>query len=562
MIRGLAAATAVAGLAAAACWRSPPPQVRPSPGASPSVVATETATGPDVTGTFRWAVQEPGAIVPAQATGRDDLAVVDALFDSLTALDENNRPVPAAALLWGSDPSATRWTFTLRPGATFHDGTPVDAASVARGWAAVAAGPAAHLLADVAGAAGAGGGPIAGVRAVAPDQLEVDLVRPMASFPAAVAHPALAPLPVAAVDPDRPIGNGPFRAEQPWAHGRFIRLARFPGWANGSQAPDPGPGAASGAETTSARVDELLFQILDPDAAYLAFQQGRVDFTALPLGALAEAVARYGRSADGYDGPGVLLGGMPVTYHLAFTLNAPPFDDREVRRGLSLAIDRERLAAENLDGGLDPARRLLPPAVAGDAADAAAAAAAECAHCRYAPAAAEARFVRRGIDELPLTISRGGGHERIADALRRDLAAVGVRLRIRALDFTEFRAAAAGGEPGAYRAGWTADHPTPDDVLLPLLHTPDPARALGEANVGGYSAPDVDALLDAASAMFDPTARRALYDEAERLALNRDVAIVPLLTYRHRAVASSRVAGLRYGPTGRIDVTRLTIRDG
>jgi oligopeptide transport system substrate-binding protein len=519
----------------------PPEPVRADPTPQPTPDAGDDA-GPD--GTLRYGVEEPEAIVPAFAAGPAEVAVVDAVFDSLTQVSADLDVEPSAAVQWGSDDEARTWTFVLRRDATFHDGTPVTAADVKFAWElAVREDVVGYHLRNVRGyddlRAGEGD-QLAGVEAAGERVLRVELDRPEAEFPALVAHPALAPVPQEAWerDPDtfaaQPVGNGPFMVAEPLVPGAFLRTARFDDWANGDE-----PAALS----------EVLFQFLDTDTAYLAFQQGRLDFTALPREALSDALDRYERSADGYRGPGVILGDAPSLYYLGFDLTEEPFDDVAVRRAVSLSIDRAALVGDAFDDNAAIARGAVPP-VLREARPGA------CRTCRYDPAEAEAIFTGRDIDELTLWLNREGGHIRVARQLRDDLAEVGVRLVLRTEEFGTYLDRLAAGDAGLFRFGWTLDHPTMSDALQPLFHSQSEPSA-GGFNFAGYAG--VDDLLDEARATLDPDLRRARYREAEDLVLNRDQVIVPLVTLRHRAVVSERVDGLVHGPMGTTNLAEVRV---
>lgn len=535
----------VLAVLAAGCVQAPAtaPGPEPAPTAVDPVTETSAPTGG---GTFRYAIQEPPAIVPPLAEGADAFAVVDAVFDALTTWGPDGQPLPAAATSWQANGDFTVWTFTLRDGATFHDGTPVTAADVKFTWEElVRLGRVRHHLASVNGydalVAGAASG-LEGIEAVSPSELRVTLRHPLATFPSVVAHPALAPVPAHAWQADargfreQPIGNGPFAMSGDWQHDGFVRVSRFDAWQNGPRAV----------------LDEIVFEITEPDAAYLAFQQGRIDFTALPVGALASAVEQFGEAADGVTGPGVLTGPMPVLYHLGFDVSQAPFDDPQVRRAISMAADRAAIVAENLEGNLQVARSAVPPAVAGARPD-------TCPACTQDREAARAVFAQRGITQLTLWYSRGGGHERIALQLQEDLDQVGVRLVLQSRDFPRFQEAIASGEAGLFRFGWAADYPTLDEMLYPLFHSTADPLADGSANYGGYADAHVDALLDAARGEGDAAARRQRYQEAEDLALGRDQAIVPLFFYRQRAVVTEGVEGLRLSPMGLVNLHEVRL---
>lgn len=541
--RGVAALT----LLLVACTSAPAsdPAAAP-PTADPTVPADDTQIA-EGGGTFRFGLSEPRAIVPAHASGSDELAVVNALFDSLTRWGEDLEPQPAAAIRWRANEDATEWTFFLRRGATFHDGSPVTADDVKFAWElAVREDVVGYHLRQVAGYAALRDGDadeLAGVEARGEHLLHVRLRAPNAEFPAVVAHPALAPIPREAWEADpaafreQPVGNGPFAAAEAWSRGTFLRAARFEDWRNGDGDP--------------AHLDEVVFQFTDLDSAYLAFQQGRLDFTELPPDALDDARSRYPQSEDGYDGPGVLQGDAPTVYFLGFDLDEPPFDDVEVRRAMSMAADRSAIADDNLGGNLSPAQALVPPALS-DARPMV------CTACRHDPDEAAEIFADRGIDELTLWFNQGGGHEPVARQLRADLADTGVRLTFRTVEFDDYLDRLEGGDAALYRFGWTLDYPTMANALVPLTHSMSTPES-GGFNYGGYAEGDVDALLDEARATRDPQERQRRYLEAEELVLDRDQAVVPLVSYHHGMVASERVEGLRHSPMGTTNLAEVRI---
>lgn len=554
--RSLGGVLCVLVLLAAACdggAAEPAPIAIPTP--TPSATATPTR---EAQGTLRIGIQEPVSILPATATAPSGQYVVDALFDSLTAWGPDAAAVPAAAVSWEADPEARVWTFTLREDATFHDGSPVRAEDFAFAWSLlVREDRLGYLLADVEGHAAVRDGQaerLAGLEAVDDRTLRVRLARPRGDFPVLAGHPALAPLSEAALraDPERfevrPVGNGPFLAAEDWAHGQFVRVTRFPDWRNG-----PLP----------ARVAEVVFQVLDADTAYLALQQGRIHVAGIPAGALANAVEVFGRASSPM-GPGVHTPAAPSLYFLGFNPAVAPFDDLEVRRAVSLAIDRPRLAGQTLEGTGRAATGLVPPALDDELF--------RCAACRHDTRQARALFAERGITELTLWFNRGGGHERIAALLREDLAEAGVRLAYRTEEFPAFLDAVRSGEAGLYRFGWQADYPSVLNAVEPLVAawavpgaTHGGASGTGGYNFARYADPVVDEALAAAALAVDPGVRRAAIQTVERTVLDGHQLFAPLITLRHRIAVRPEVAGLRIGPMGLADLERarlVTVRDG
>jgi peptide/nickel transport system substrate-binding protein/oligopeptide transport system substrate-binding protein len=522
-------------LLAAAC---DPPAEQPDTTPSPSTPSAGASQAQPEGATLRWAVREPAGIVPSVAVDSTALLVVDTLFDSLTDVTADGTIRPSAAVDWESFERGRRWRFTLRAGARYHDGTPVRAQDFITAWTmTVDQGRTGAHLQDVVGYRALRAGRadrLVGLRAPDERTLEVRLHRPNMELPAILAHPSLGPVPRSALDnagtfTDHPIGNGPYLMAEPWAYGQFIRVTRFDSWRNGLRA------------RSRERVREIVFRTVDADAGYVGFQQGRIDVTPVPAGALEQARRTYGEAIDG-RGPGVVDAREPSLYFLGVRVDRQPWDDPEVRRALSRAIDRAALVASDSDRQLDPARGLVPLSLPG-------AGRTSCDTCLYLPSLAESAFAAAGVTDITLTFDEGGGHEQIAQQIRRDLAEVGVRVELRSLPFEEYLTALEEGELGLYRFGWHAQYASAGAMLEPLLRSGAPREAGDGANYGGYSSEEVDELIDEARTTVSADDRIGLWAEVERIAL-RDQAVVPLFTYRQRTAISERIENLTLTPWG------------
>ncbi|HUH08233.1 MAG TPA: ABC transporter substrate-binding protein [Egibacteraceae bacterium] len=539
----LAAGVALCLLAVACVPQGSPQEPEPSLSPLPAAQRPDPLRGG---GTLSYAIQEPTAIVPPAAMTPSDLVVVDALFDSLTAFERDMSVIEAAAVTWEPEPGLTEWTFHLRDGARFHDQSPVTAADFKFAWEqAIGLDRSGYLLWMVDGYEALRDGSattLRGVDAIDELTLRIRLSTPYAELPAVLAHPALGPIPRHAWEaaPEeyqrQPIGNGPFQATEPWAKDKFIRVARFNDWPNGAPA----------------ALQEVLFRSYDVETAFVAFREDLVQFTTLPAGALSAAVERYGESVDGYTGPGVLRGDVPVLYYLGFNVARPPFDDPEVRRAISKAIDRDKIADANLDGNLRVARSAVPRGIRHAAPPA-------CGACAHLPDEARAIFEDREITEMELWFNGDGGHEGIAESIRADLAAVGVRLRLREVTYATYLSALRRGTPGMFRFGWVLDHPTADNILTPLFRSAADSAELS-ANYGGYASEEVDELLDRARRTALSQVRAAHLREAERIAVGQDMAVVPIVTLRHSAVVSDRVDNFYYSPLGLPNLDEVRLR--
>lgn len=499
----------------------------PSPASPTSASPTPDPDEPRRGGSLKFGLRwEPEAIVPGEVAESEELAVADALFDSLTAVGEDLEVQPAAAERWTVEEGGAVFTFHLREGARFHDGAPVTAGDFVRSWNRILSQDRdlAYRLSPVAGFDA--GAPLEGVEAVDPLTLRVRLAQPFYDFPALVSHPGLGPLPEGSDDAefaDMPVGNGPFQMAEPWQHDQFIRVVRF------DQHHDP------------AWLDEVVFRVFSgtgADAsAYREFRDGRLHLSPVPPEDLDVAASRHGRSPDGYHGPGVLDGESLILYYYGFNVQIPPFDDPEVRRALSLLVNRQAITGEVMRGTRAPATSLVAPPVPGQRPE-------TCPYCRFAPEEARELLEGKGIEELRLVYNEHPAHRAVAQRVKSDVErTTGISLALEEVSFDELREGVQNAEFGFFRLGWVADVPIMDEFLTPLFST----RALADTNVSHFSDPAVDDLLVRARATEDPGERAALYREAERGILEQ-APVAPVMFYRHSRVAAEAVRNLWYSP--------------
>ena len=360
-------------------------------------------------------LSEPAFIDPYNVKEMQGVMVDKALFDPLLAWDwDSNTAVPLAAAEAPtvSDDGLT-YTFKLREGMTFHNGEAVDAAAFKRGWERIAdpsmASPSeiGYHLSPVAGYAERAAGEadeIAGV--TCPDELtfQVTLTAPMADFPAVCCHPGLSPVPQAALDdPDSflemPIGNGPFKLDEPWQHNQYISASRFDDYYGDAPA-----------------LDGVYFSIqADPDTAFTAFKAGSIDFSQISTGQIKTTIDEYGQSEDGYTatpGAQVLTGTEISTYFLDCNMEDPVLADVDVRHAISCAINRDNIVDTLFEGTREPANSIFPRAIDDSEDDI-------WDYCTYDPDRAnellDKNYPRdssgsRGIS-LSLSYNGGGGHD-------------------------------------------------------------------------------------------------------------------------------------------------------
>jgi oligopeptide transport system substrate-binding protein len=498
-------------------------------------------------GTLALAIAEPVGVEPLMLVESEGTQVANALFDSLVAFDpKTSEVVPAVASDWETSEDATVWTFHLKKGTTFHNGREVTAADFKYAWERLAnpenESPVSYHLAAIKGFDDMQAGTskeLTGVKAVDNYTLEVTLAYPFADFINVVGHPALAPVPKEEVEKDpaayaeMPIGNGPFQMAEPWQHDQYVKLVRFDGYYG-----------------TAANVDGVDFKIVkDPETALLEFKAGNVDFTMFPSGQATAIANEYGTSPDGlevYPGQQTLLGPEVTMYFFALNTEDPILSNVDVRRALSLAINREAIASTLFEGIRSPASTIIPEGIVGYEDGA-------WPYSRFDRAQAASLLEKagypngEGMPEISILVNAGGDHEDVAALMQADLQALGIKSKIESAEMGQFFERLGSGDFQLARYSWTADYPIIDNFIAPLFQTDS-----GD-NAGHYSNTSVDEAIVKARGTIDDTARVTAYEGIVRQ-IGEDCPAIPIVSYRHQYVGSDRVRGLVCSPMGLLNL--------
>ncbi|MDR3686333.1 MAG: peptide ABC transporter substrate-binding protein [Coriobacteriia bacterium] len=534
-----------------------------APSTSTSGGTSSTASGPVKGGMLSFYIGEPEAIDPFNAQESEGVQVTQSLFDSLTAVNPTTgKVIPAAADSWSSDASATVWTFKLHPGAKFADGEPVTAADFVYAWNRIAESASkdatnpsqiSYHLSPVVGydEANSKGTPMSGVKAIDDTTLQVTLQYPFADWPYVCSHPALAPVPQKLVEngvpyngktvpfDQMPVGNGPFKMSAPWVHNQYIKVVRNDDYYG-----------------TKAHLDGVDFKIFaDLDTAYREFEAGSLDFTQIPSGQVAAAKQKYGVAADGYTvdpGHGVLLGPEAAIYYLSFDMKKAPLDNLNVRKAISLAINRDAINQAVFEGTRKAAGSYVPPGIPGYEDN-------QFQFSHYDIAAAKQALVDagypggKGLPTLELAYNSGAGHAQVMALVQSDLKAIGVNTKTYTLQGAQYWPYLTTTKFQVARDGWIADYPIIDNFTNPIFNS------TADNNHSHYSNPQVDAMILKARSTTDEAARIALYQQIQKM-VGDDAPVAPIVYYAHNRVGANRVNNLFYDNMGlaHFDIAWLT----
>ncbi|HYV47200.1 MAG TPA: ABC transporter substrate-binding protein [Myxococcaceae bacterium] len=456
--------------------------------------------------------------------GLDPLFTLDSQMAEMAAnlystllRSEDGTIVPGLADRWDADPSARRYRFSLRKSVLFHDGMPLTARDVKRHYERLLdprlKSPEAWILREVEGAAEyiAGKAPeVSGFEVLDDHTLEIRLVEPKAFFLHLVTLPGTA---VARIDArGMPSGTGPFRLQR--LDSSSVVLERNPGYYIPEQP----------------MLDALEFKLFaERQDAVTALLGNGVD---LVSGLYAENVNR--KELEDLQ---VIAGTTPSVWFLGFNVREPPWNDRRVRQAIRAGLDTSAMVEQfhpgakvaqalTAPGILDMGQELPPP--------------------RPDPALAMRLLREAGVPRVRLSLiyPPGRNTEREDEVLFRPLLEAGlVEISHVQMGASEFWEKVARGQIPAFRAGWIADYPDPDNFLYFLLNS----NAQTVYGIG-YRNEELDALTTEARVSIDPESRTSLYRKAERI-LQTDCALIPLYHERVYAAGSPLVQGLRLHQT-------------
>jgi len=423
------------------------------------------------------------------------------ILEGLVGFDEDGRLVPALAGSWKT-PDERTYVFDLRPGIRFSDGALLTAADVA-----------ASLLANIEK-----GWPTVGyLRNIASVEADGPLrvvVRTRVPYPLLLYKlPWGYVLPARVLDrrPVPLIGAGPYRLAS-WDRGRSFTLKRNDLYWGERPA-----------------IGRVRFEIVPEAEDRIArLVSGRVDvIDEVPLERVD--ALRNETAIRVFAAPSLRV------LFLTLRVTEPPFSDPRVREAVDLALDRDELVARAYDGKTVPASQLVPASVVGfnpalrtRKAD----------RVRSRDLLAEAGFPK-GVDvRLDGTHNRYVNDLRILDEVARQLALVGIRVTVNALDKSAFFELIDSGRSSFHLVGWACGSGEAAEAIEALVATPGPG--LGVANSGGYSDPVLDGLLAASNETTEPALRvEALQRALARVADQRPV--LPLLLQTEAIAVSRRI---------------------
>lgn len=453
--------------------------------------------------------EEPLSLDPIVPSDNGSIWVIYQMFDQLTTVNEDSSGIdPSLAESWEISPDGTVYTFTIKQGVKFHDGSPMTIEDVV------------FSLERVFDPKGSGYsflfGVVDSVTAVDDTRVQVALKEPFTPlldnlnvFPASI-------VPKALVEPDpeafaqSPVGTGPFKLQE-FAKGRHVRLAKSEHYWK----PD------------RPHVDEVLIPyVTDDNTRILKVQGGEVDAAvAIPYAQIDQLDAQD--EIDVQIEPLFRFDGMWLNHEKA------PLDDAKVRQALNYATDKEAMLKSIFFDKVEIANHMMPKMKYWRE---------DVAAYEYDPEKAKSLIAEsKAADGFTLPIVTPTGDviiQQIAQILKESYSGIGVNVQITNLDigtaYTNFSSF-------NYTAGanWyiTSDVPGPDE--LAAIQFDYSAESGTKSFFTNYNSEKATQLVQEAGRSDDAT-REQLFGELQQLVMD-DAVLVALFFTPARAALRSHV---------------------
>ncbi len=289
---------------------------------------------------------EPDSIDPSQTNEFDAFLITNNTYDALTMTDESTQKlVPWLATSWKANADITQWTFTLRPGVKFIDGSQMNAAAVVMSMRR-------HLAIGSIAEAGYTLSGITGVKATGPMEVTFTtkapqpwlpyhmVMWPIVSQQAIEAHRTSKDPWAKAYFQDHSVGTGPYSLSS-WVKGTKITLAKNDAWWGG-------PWQAGSIDNVTVQWET------DPSTTVELIQKGAANFsTEMSIDNALSFAGKSGFTLQHYRA-------NTIDPMLTFNQAKPPFDKVEVRKAFQYAFDYQAMR-EYFHGYAQPTSGVLPP---------------------------------------------------------------------------------------------------------------------------------------------------------------------------------------------------------
>ena len=548
----------VAGVSAAALGLAACGGSKSGSTATSGSTAGSTAGGTNTAGFTVQYGSNPETLDPALNSAIDGANTIITIFEPLLLINENNEVVGGQAESWETSEDGLTWTFTMRDGLKWSDGTDLNAKDFEYSFKRMvdpntAAPYAETCLGMIDGFEEAAGFPDADGNPTAepnPDALNVKasddgktltivLSYPCSYFDKMAAFATMSPVQQATVEangdawctsPDTFVSNGPYMITD-WTPSERIVLTKNPNYVGGWDS----------SKIVSDTITLLLLE--DSSASFAAYNSGEA---VLIKDVPTDEIPSLTKAEDGGD---FYVDTILGTYYVSLNLKRDAFKDAKVRKALSLAIDRDYVANTIMQGTYSTADSIVGPGIVDENGYFHDNGNAPYISADYEANLAEAKKLLEeagypngeGYPTIEYSTNDAGYHVPLAEYLQQAWGDLGITLTINKMEWSSFTPARRAGEYDVARNGWVMDYNDPSNML-------DLFCTSNGNNDGKYANPDFDAAIDA-SRVADSAEHFAQLHKAEDI-LMEDMGCLPIAYYNDYWLQSPTLKGTWHSPYG------------
>ncbi len=488
----------------------------------------------------------PETLDPALNSAVDGGNMILTNFECLLTNDENGQIAPGAAESWEVSEDGKTYTFKLRDGLKWSDGTPLTAEDFVYSWQRVcdpnvAAPYAETVLSMVEGYDDAIAGDIEKLNVEAPDDqtFVVHLKDACPYFESLAAFATLSPVQKAtieangdawATDASTYVSNGPFYITE-WVPSSYILMEKNPNYW----------------DAENVKLDGIKFNLIeDANAAYNAYNAGEI---AMIKDVPTEEIPSLKDRDDFFVEP--IIG----TYYVSMNTEKEPFTNKDVRKALSLAIDRDYLANTLMQGTYSPAGNFVGPGWADingtEFVENSNGGEEFISTTDYEADLEEAKKLLadagypngEGLPKITYTTNDSGYHKAVAEYLQQAWKELGVDMDVDIVEWASFTPMRRNGDYEVARNGWVGDYTDPSNILDLLYST-------NGNNDGKFSNEEYDKQMEISRTTLDEQERSDALHKAEEI-LMEEAGCIPLAYYNDFWLEDqTKVKGIWHSPYG------------
>ena len=537
----------VAGVSAAALGLAACGGSKSGSTATSGSTAGSTASGTNTAGFTVQYGSNPETLDPALNSAIDASNTIITIFEPLLLINENNEVVGGQAESWEASEDGLTWTFTMRDGLKWSDGTDLNAKDFEYSFKRMAnpdtAAPYAETclgMIDGFDAAQAGDTDALNVKASDDGKtLTIVLSYPCSYFDKMAAFAAMSPVQQATVEANGDswctsaetfVSNGPYMITD-WTPSERIVLTKNPNYVGGWD----------NSKIVSDTITLLLLE--DSSASFAAYNSGEA---VLIKDVPTDEIPSLTKAEDGGD---FYVDTILGTYYVSLNLQRDAFQDAKVRKALSLAIDRDYVANTIMQGTYTTADSIVGPGIVDESGYFHDNGNAPYISADYEANLAEAKKLLEeagypngeGYPTIEYSTNDAGYHVPLAEYLQQAWGDLGITLTINKMEWSSFTPARRAGEYDVARNGWVMDYNDPSNML-------DLFCTSNGNNDGKYANPDFDAAIDA-SRVADSAEHFAQLHKAEDI-LMEDMGCLPIAYYNDYWLQSPTLKGTWHSPYG------------